>query len=323
MYVASLRLVNFARYEDQTLDFHPGFNSIIGQSDAGKSTILRALIWVFYNRPTGMEMCREGSDETTVTLTTSEGVIVSRVRSKKRNAYEISDTNGILVFDSVKTDVPLEVSQALGIHFAELGKQLEMLNVSRQMDGPFMLASSGSDAAKILGSLSGVTTLDTALGTLRPDLSSSKRDLEGIEKIERAYAAAAPEYADLGKEEKRLATAATAVTKAQEASLRLAALRDLQGRMKSYNTVITSADVAIAEANHALTAAPLLAHIQSQVLKREGLLGALEAMASYNHDHLSLDAAVREATLNLDRITQTYTETLKAAGTCPLCGARQ
>ena len=77
-------------YEQEEIELDPGFNSFVGISDSGKSTILRALIWVFFNRPTGMEMCRTGTSETRVQLTLDDGNIIEKIRSKNRNAYSLT-----------------------------------------------------------------------------------------------------------------------------------------------------------------------------------------------------------------------------------------
>jgi chromosome segregation ATPase len=45
----SLRIINFESHKDTTINFTDGFNVIIGQSDGGKSSIIRAIAAVCYN----------------------------------------------------------------------------------------------------------------------------------------------------------------------------------------------------------------------------------------------------------------------------------
>jgi exonuclease SbcC len=51
--IDSLSIQNFQSHEKTELEFDEGINIIIGQSDSGKSAILRALNWVVNNKPNG------------------------------------------------------------------------------------------------------------------------------------------------------------------------------------------------------------------------------------------------------------------------------
>lgn len=44
MYLSSLSLTNIRQFEHRTFEFHPGFNLLVGENGAGKTTILRGLI---------------------------------------------------------------------------------------------------------------------------------------------------------------------------------------------------------------------------------------------------------------------------------------
>jgi DNA repair protein RecN (Recombination protein N) len=43
LFLSQLQLLNFATFENQTITFQPGFNSIVGETGSGKSLILDAL----------------------------------------------------------------------------------------------------------------------------------------------------------------------------------------------------------------------------------------------------------------------------------------
>ena len=57
----SLNLKNFATFSDQTIQFKPGFNSIIGETGSGKSLILDALNFIFGQRA-DKKIIRKDSD---------------------------------------------------------------------------------------------------------------------------------------------------------------------------------------------------------------------------------------------------------------------
>ena len=50
MYIARIRVKNFRCFQDMTVDFQPGLNVIIGENNAGKTTLLKALSLVFERR---------------------------------------------------------------------------------------------------------------------------------------------------------------------------------------------------------------------------------------------------------------------------------
>jgi putative ATP-dependent endonuclease of OLD family len=50
MFIASIRIQNFRCFQDTEIDFKPGLNVIIGENNAGKTTVLRALMLVFDRR---------------------------------------------------------------------------------------------------------------------------------------------------------------------------------------------------------------------------------------------------------------------------------
>jgi DNA repair exonuclease SbcCD ATPase subunit len=51
--IKRIEIKNFQAHKNTEIDFDPGVNVISGASDAGKSSIFRALLWVITNRPSG------------------------------------------------------------------------------------------------------------------------------------------------------------------------------------------------------------------------------------------------------------------------------
>ena len=51
--IQSLQINNFQSHKYSVMELHKGVNVIIGPSDSGKTTILRALRWLVWNRPSG------------------------------------------------------------------------------------------------------------------------------------------------------------------------------------------------------------------------------------------------------------------------------
>ncbi|MGE4274083.1 MAG: AAA family ATPase [Desulfitobacterium sp.] len=178
----SVRLQNFQSHKNTLISFAgQGYLTVItGPSDSGKSAAIRALRWVFYNVPQGDGFIFNAEDKCTVTLEYEDGTKVERIRSRGGiNRYVVSGQT----FEGFGTGVPLEVQQATGIRKLEIGDQSFLLNLSEQLDGPFLGKSvSGPARAKVLGKLAGTEEIDFAGKEIGTDIYRSKREKEGLEK---------------------------------------------------------------------------------------------------------------------------------------------
>lgn len=161
---------------------------IIGESRQGKTAILRALKWLFYNSPDGAEFIRWGATFARVTAEYSDGTQVIRYRTAGGTNRYIIQKPGEQeqVYEGFgRGAVPLEVQQITGVSPVEIGEGLTLnLNLAEQLDGPFLGNKSVSSTAraKVLGKLAGTEEVDLAGKQLGTDLYRWKRDKEGLEK---------------------------------------------------------------------------------------------------------------------------------------------
>lgn len=152
--IERLTIRNYQSHKDTELRLAPGVNIIHGASDCGKSAVLRALLWAVTNRPSGESNRSEWGGDTAVCLSLSEGICVSRVRSKSENKYLITSSKGqgqeLL---RLGVDVPEEVTRALN-----MGE----VNVQQQLDAPFLLSESAGEVARQLNAIANLEVIDTA-----------------------------------------------------------------------------------------------------------------------------------------------------------------
>ena len=88
--IQKLNIQNFQSHKDTKLEFHPGVNVIIGQSDSGKTAIIRALRWLIWNRPGGDDFRSDWGGGTVVKIKIDAREIM---RGKdKENVYSISSS---------------------------------------------------------------------------------------------------------------------------------------------------------------------------------------------------------------------------------------
>lgn len=159
--IQSLRVEGFQSHHDSHLEFHPGVNVIVGPSDSGKSSIIRAIRWVAKNLPAGDDIITHGRKGAKVTLKV-DGDDVVRDRSSTRNVY-ILDGKPL---GSIGQGVPDEVTNLLN---------LSPFTFQMQMDAPFLLSSSSGEVARTLNRT--VQLEDIDLST--KNIASMEREIKG------------------------------------------------------------------------------------------------------------------------------------------------
>ncbi len=154
--IKSITLNNFQSHKDTTVNFCDGINAIVGLSDSGKTSILRAIDWVVNNNPSGEEFISSWSKETSVSILLNSGVIVKRGRSPNDNYYMIDKQ----IFRAFGVYVPEEVKNVMN---------MEPINIEKQLDAPFLLGSSPGEVAQILNQIVDLGGIDHAISNIRKE----------------------------------------------------------------------------------------------------------------------------------------------------------
>lgn len=204
-----------------------GVTIIVGPTDSGKTAIVRALRLLLYNVPQGTDYIRVGRSTATVALEMSDGVKVARERSKSVNRYRVAKPGeSAQVYEGFGNSVPLEVQQITGVRTVAVGDMELALNLSEQLDGPFLgqKTVSGPARAKILGKLAGTEEVDEAQRQLGTDLfRASQEEKRLLSEIE-ALNAKIREYDYLPALAEKIASLEALLQAVREAQDRLAKL---------------------------------------------------------------------------------------------------
>ncbi|MFK3938767.1 AAA family ATPase [Alkalihalobacillus sp. NPDC078783] len=197
--ILDVRLENFQSHLDSHFTFADGLNVLIGQSDSGKTAVIRGIRWALFNQPRGTDFIRAGSDFVRVTIQFESGDKLIRERTASKNRYIIKK-NGQdqQVFESFGQHVPVEVLDLHGMRPLRIDRDHELtIHLAQQLDGPFLLEQPGSMRAKTIGRISGAHYLDAAIRDTSRDLHSLnqskrwseeqteqlKKDLEPYEQV--------------------------------------------------------------------------------------------------------------------------------------------
>lgn len=172
--IKSVRIKQFQKHKNTTLEFADGLNVICGESHNGKSAIIKALLWVLTNKPSGTAFRRIGHDgeDTSVKIEFTDGA-VERVRGDKRNCYVFDNEE----YKAVRTDVPAEIQ-----HFVNINECC----LQSQFVPHYLLSDSPGEVARTLNSIVGLEDIDKAnkhVGRIIMEANSQAKFIEGeIEK---------------------------------------------------------------------------------------------------------------------------------------------
>lgn len=190
-YIEKVILKNFQSHKYTEVNFNKGLNVILGNSDSGKTSILRGIKWVLYNLPDGDSFITQGEKECAVKVIFNNKVAVTRIKSSSKNQYILSKPGEEdMVFSGFgRNVVPLEIVEATGMKQVSIDRRKDaIINISEQLDGPFLLNETSSVRAGAIGRLTGVNILDDALKNTVTDNNLLQRDykkaLEEKNKVE-------------------------------------------------------------------------------------------------------------------------------------------
>jgi hypothetical protein len=162
MKIQKILLENFQAHKHTELDLDSAITLITGSSDSGKSSLVRALRWVFFNRPPKGNFMLDRKGVTRVTLTYDTGDVLIREKGPKTNQYQLNDQ----VYKALKSDVPAAVSNFHGVTFD---------NCQWQHPHYFLLDESPGNVAKRLNEVADLSIMDESLKTV----NAMVRDADG------------------------------------------------------------------------------------------------------------------------------------------------
>lgn len=151
--IEKIEIHNFQSHKATVIELDPRVNTLQGNSDCGKSAVLRALHWLMFN-PAGdyfiSDWARKGKSMNApceVILHVNGHRIVRR-RDKDFNGYMLDDET----FEATRNSVPQKILDILN---------MGDVNVQRQLDPPFILSMSAGEVSRYINNLVNLTRIDT------------------------------------------------------------------------------------------------------------------------------------------------------------------
>lgn len=161
-------LSNFEGHKDTEITLDKGLNMVTGTSDAGKSSVVRAIKWVAENKPSGDSFRSHWGGNTSVAVVFNTGDCVERTKTNNENLYLVNGTE----YKGFGTRVPGPVKKMFG--FSDL-------SIQNQHDPHFMLTISSGKRIEKLNETVDLELIDKASKISRKKLRDSKRKKDELE----------------------------------------------------------------------------------------------------------------------------------------------
>lgn len=177
--IEKIEIHNFQSHKATVLELDAKVNTLQGNSDCGKSAVLRALQWLIFN-PAGdyfiSDWARKGKTQTAPceVIVYANGHKIVRRRDKDFNGYYLDDE----MFEATRNTVPKKISDILN-----LGE----VNVQRQLDPPFLLSMSAGEVSRYINNLVNLTRIDTWVSASKSREGKLRQEADAaFERVEKA-----------------------------------------------------------------------------------------------------------------------------------------
>lgn len=312
--IDELELENFQTHKKTKIKLSPNFNVIVGCTRSGKSSVVRALDFLFYNN-WYEDYQRFDTPYAVVTATLSNGKVIKRTKSDRINKIDITTGENVDRFESFGFTLPTEATAALGIIPVEItSKDAILANVANQDDPLFLLYSTGTDRTKILSRLSGLHWLDYALKDLSKDRRTKSAEVQTLTESNEQLLLKLKNFKDLQGLKKDLAVVREKVAQLKKieeflrvAEALLARTRTWKSNYEAFQKLKTTN---FSQEIPALERVIVLREILDKLQNADSSLSNIKKTAATMHTHiLTLATSIKEVETEIGKVP-----------TCPACG---
>ena len=182
VWIEKVEITHFQSHDRTVVHFKPdSLNALVGESNNGKTAILRAIIWAIYNEPKGSDYIKEGEKFAEVSITFSNQKKLTRRRTNSDTGYfEVEDLTNTKKerYSKFGTTIPIQIANVHQMPKVPIAKDIVSLNIARQLDGPFMLSMSGADRAAAIGKITKTDIADNAILAISKDIVNLQRNVK-------------------------------------------------------------------------------------------------------------------------------------------------
>lgn len=318
IYFKTLILEDFQSHKNTVLDFHSGFNSIVGASNMGKTAITRALAFILYGE-WDKSWVRHGAKFSRISLVLNNNTVIIREKGEKVNKYILQIPNQKeQIFENFGTEIPEDIKNAFKVYKVQVdANEFLNLNFANQLDPLFLLSKTGSFKAKVIGKLSDAHYLDYALRELNKDKRalSSEKTIKESEVL--TLKTQLKEFDGLEHERARLEELRGSIASLEAQEERLERLKSLFLRAQSWKAQYTSA--CDHEALLGQVSAPSIDPIEALANRVKALSELNKKLTKLTQKESELWITDIKLTENLGEAKANYAKILTEEKVCPTC----
>ena len=234
-------ILNFQSHKKTVLEFHEGVNVIVGNSDCGKSAIIKALNWNINNKPNGTSYRSHWGGDTEVILQLSHDkglpIQVHRLRKGETgNLYKLNMNDGskIMEFKSFgKSGVPIEIEEVFN---------MSEINFQFQIDKPFLLSESSGEVARYFNKVASLDEIDSSMSNANKYVNRVEKKLVELEGGEEHYKEEIEKYNKLKDHKQELKKLLSAEKDIEQAEFEIVLLEGIIKQIKEYENDLKEYD---------------------------------------------------------------------------------
>jgi DNA repair exonuclease SbcCD ATPase subunit len=284
---------------------------IVGPSRSGKSALVRSLRACLFNWTPGPRFVRAGATSGEVTLDFEEASVTWEKPAKGGASYRLRTAEGEQLLTRLGRELPPNVAELTGIRELQVDGVRIRPNFDCQHDEPFLLASTGGQAAKLLAHVSKMDDVVRAQVEAKRDRDRTERlatDAESRAETVRTELGAMPDYPALLTRWEGLQERHRAAKQAEEG---LDAARVASGRLRRLLALRAGwKDATLPDRMAALTGrADALVRATGVIAARVGVAARQEGMCRQ----------LAEARQRLDASEKQLHSVLDSLEMCPIC----
>ncbi len=296
--LTSLRIRNFQSLKSVDLDLEK-FTVIVGPSSSGKTAITRAIKTLICNSRGG-SFITHGASIAAVEARLPDGAVTFSREGSGASYSLVLAGQEPQTYTKLAGAVPASVAGLLGLD--------SDLCLAGQFDKPYLVDSSGSDIAKVLGNLTNVSLIFNAAQLANKKRLQANATLKIREVDLAAIVARLPEFQNLAEKKKVLVEAENLADAAQIIETKINRLQQLIDEIESL------------ELKLAVDLSPV-PDIEPVIFRFERFKSLLTSINNLSSVVRTQTAIVDECDGELVRLELELHELLVDAGTCPLCGS--
>lgn len=160
--IEELHLINCQSHPDSLLEFEPGLNVITGDTDSGKSAIIRGLNKIVYNSMPSKELVSHWGGPLKIAVKIDGNTVI--LKHDKKDSYALNKTT----FNAVGSKVPEEVQQLFNMN---------SINIQNQIDTFFLLNETSGYVASYLNEIANLSQIDSTTKSIKSELNEVKRSI--------------------------------------------------------------------------------------------------------------------------------------------------